>query len=179
LPAPQLIEALHRMLGDHVAGQEPLTPICVHTLIYGTRSSTILLIGEDRVERYLFAAGPPCVTELGDVTALLTRGDRARDVAGGKALERARPVAGEAHAAQIAAERPHRAVGAALDLEGALRHADGREGAVEARTQEQHHLVAGYEARRALDGHPGAVDLAAELPDGDRRSAASARARLD
>ena len=83
LPAPQLIEALHRMLGDHVVvGNEPLTPICVHTPIYGTRSSTILFIAEGRVERYLFAAGPPCTTELTDVTALLARGDGARDVVG-------------------------------------------------------------------------------------------------
>ncbi len=72
LPAPQLIDALQRMLGDHVVGGDsPLTPICVHTPIYGTRSATILLFAEDRVARYLFAGGPPCVTPLTDVTALL------------------------------------------------------------------------------------------------------------
>src|SRR5262249_24154317 len=72
LPAPELIRVLHRMLGDHtLAGLQALAPICVHTPIYGTRSATVLLFGEDRVERYLFAAGHPCVTRLDDVTELL------------------------------------------------------------------------------------------------------------
>jgi uncharacterized protein with NRDE domain len=78
-----LIGVLGRMLGDHVlVGDQPLTPICVHTPIYGTSSSTVLLVGDGRVERYLFAAGTPCTTAFTDVTALLASGEGAREVGG-------------------------------------------------------------------------------------------------
>jgi uncharacterized protein with NRDE domain len=72
LAAPDLVAALHRMLGDHeLARATPLASICVHTPVYGTGSATVLLFGQGRTLEYHFAAGPPCTTRLDDVTALL------------------------------------------------------------------------------------------------------------
>jgi uncharacterized protein with NRDE domain len=87
LPWFELAPALHRLLADHTlpAPEElPVPPpwmdrdlarhlqsICVHTPIYGTRSSTLAAIGSDGVMHYAFAAGPPCMTPLFDVTHLL------------------------------------------------------------------------------------------------------------
>jgi len=69
LAPPALVPALHRMLGDHaIAAAAPLRSICVHTPIYGTGSATVILAGPGRTLRYLFAAGPPCQTQLDDVT---------------------------------------------------------------------------------------------------------------
>ena len=48
-----------------------LQALCIHTELYGTRSSTILAIDDDRVARYLFADGPPCRTPYVDVTPLV------------------------------------------------------------------------------------------------------------
>jgi len=50
---------------------QQLQAICIHTPLYGTRSSSIVAIGADRVEKYLFADGPPCTTPYDDVTAML------------------------------------------------------------------------------------------------------------
>jgi uncharacterized protein with NRDE domain len=44
-----------------------LQAICVHTVPYGTGSASVLAIGEDRVEDYRFAPGPPCVTPFESV----------------------------------------------------------------------------------------------------------------
>jgi uncharacterized protein with NRDE domain len=64
----RLVPALHAMLGDHtLAATDPLASICVHTPVYGTRSATVLFLGDERTERYLFADGAPCVTPLVDV----------------------------------------------------------------------------------------------------------------
>jgi uncharacterized protein with NRDE domain len=54
-----------------------LQAICVHTPVYGTRSSTIAAIGPERVMHYSFAAGPPTgpidsQADFTDVTELLT-----------------------------------------------------------------------------------------------------------
>lgn len=48
------------MLADH----EPPQPLCVHLPGYGTRSATLLAIGEAGLERYLHADGPPCQATL-------------------------------------------------------------------------------------------------------------------
>jgi uncharacterized protein with NRDE domain len=84
----ELAPALRSMLGDHelpamddVPPPPPnarLTPeqlralqaVCVHTPVYGTRSSTLLGLGEGRVLHYSFADGPPCVTRFYDVGLL-------------------------------------------------------------------------------------------------------------
>lgn len=48
-----------------------LQAVCVHTPAYGTRSSTIVALGEGRVARYLYADGPPCRSSYADVTSLV------------------------------------------------------------------------------------------------------------
>lgn len=48
-----------------------LQALCIHTPHYGTRSSTIIALEPGRTAHYLYADGPPCQTELDDVTALL------------------------------------------------------------------------------------------------------------
>jgi uncharacterized protein with NRDE domain len=76
-PWPELRSALERTLADHalpdisrVTRPPPDSPmdldfavrlqaICTHTPQYGTHSSTILALGPNGVEHYLFAAGAP------------------------------------------------------------------------------------------------------------------------
>lgn len=48
-----------------------LDALCIHTPVYGTRSSTIAALAPGRVAHYLFAPGPPCTTPFDDYTALL------------------------------------------------------------------------------------------------------------
>jgi uncharacterized protein with NRDE domain len=43
-----------------------LTATCIHTELYGTRSSTLLALEPGRVAGYLHADGPPCVTPFVD-----------------------------------------------------------------------------------------------------------------
>jgi uncharacterized protein with NRDE domain len=49
-----------------------LQAICIHTQVYGTRSASLVAMSTERVERYLFADGPPCVTDFEDVTSMLS-----------------------------------------------------------------------------------------------------------
>jgi uncharacterized protein with NRDE domain len=72
-PAPQILPALGRLCRSHDGGEGPLGPPCVHTPTYGTRSSTLLCLGEDaRADVWRFADGPPCTTRYRDFTPLLT-----------------------------------------------------------------------------------------------------------
>jgi|LNFM01.1.fsa_nt_gb uncharacterized protein with NRDE domain len=48
-----------------------LQALCIRTEIYGTRSSTIAVVGDGRVEHYGFADGPPDQTPFRDFTSLL------------------------------------------------------------------------------------------------------------
>jgi uncharacterized protein with NRDE domain len=48
-----------------------LTATCIHSAHYGTRSATIVALGDDGVLAYLHADGPPCVTPFTDLRALL------------------------------------------------------------------------------------------------------------
>jgi uncharacterized protein with NRDE domain len=82
---PAIIEPLRRSLGDHartsLAETPPshlprelareLTATCIHSELYGTRSSTLLAVAHDRVIDYLHADGPPCVTPYADLRSLL------------------------------------------------------------------------------------------------------------
>jgi uncharacterized protein with NRDE domain len=45
-----------------------LDSLCVHALVYGTQSSSIIALSETGVLSYLFAEGPPCRTRFRDVT---------------------------------------------------------------------------------------------------------------
>ncbi|MBI5517212.1 MAG: NRDE family protein [Deltaproteobacteria bacterium] len=76
---------LGALLGDHHTPEDGLLPeppagalmprmllkalqaLCVHAGVYGTVSSTVLSLGRERVERYLFAPGPPCRTAFTEV----------------------------------------------------------------------------------------------------------------
>lgn len=87
-PLSTLLPGLARVLGDHTLPPpeevpEPppwlgtdlareLQSLCVHTPVYGTRSSTIAAILPDRVRYYGFADGPPCVTPFIDLTSMIS-----------------------------------------------------------------------------------------------------------
>lgn len=86
---PELAGDLRRLLADHERApieQLPAPPpgsvftheivhllssICVHTPIYGTRSSTLIALSPGRVEHYLYADGPPCEAPFVEITELL------------------------------------------------------------------------------------------------------------
>jgi uncharacterized protein with NRDE domain len=48
-----------------------LEPLCIHTPVYGTRSSTIMAASNGKIEHYLFTAGAPCQTEFIEYAHLL------------------------------------------------------------------------------------------------------------
>lgn len=69
---------LDRVLADH---QKPdsddamfreLQALCIHTPLYGTRSSAVVTIEPGRVREYRHAEGAPCVTPFVSYTDLLT-----------------------------------------------------------------------------------------------------------
>jgi len=94
MPWPELARALHTALGDHELPSEDRVPepppdapfgrdlvrqlqaLCIHTPAYGTRSSTLMALGESSVLHYLYADGPPCTTPYRDVSDLF-QGERA------------------------------------------------------------------------------------------------------
>ena len=89
LELPALADGARAMLGDHEkpplervppppegshfphALLRELQALCIHTPVYGTRSSTLVALEPGRVATYLFADGPPCTTPFVDVTARL------------------------------------------------------------------------------------------------------------
>ncbi len=77
------VDALFRALGEvlrsHGEPDRPLDHACVHLPEYGTRSSTLLAVGEGRW-RLSFADGRPCETKYRNHSALL---DGLRPPAGG------------------------------------------------------------------------------------------------
>jgi uncharacterized protein with NRDE domain len=48
-----------------------LEALCIHTPLYGTRSSTIVAASHNKIERYLFASGAPCQHSFVDYTHLV------------------------------------------------------------------------------------------------------------
>lgn len=48
-----------------------LHALCIHTVAYGTRSSTIIAVEPGALAAYLYAPGPPCKTPFSDVTSLV------------------------------------------------------------------------------------------------------------
>lgn len=80
-----LVPRLHAALGDHVRTAledvppshlpaplaRELTATCIHSEQYGTRSSTVLALGDGRVIDYRYAEGAPCTHALRDGLALL------------------------------------------------------------------------------------------------------------
>jgi uncharacterized protein with NRDE domain len=65
-----LVKELFRVLGTHPNPSNPLENPCVHTPEYGTRSSSVLLLGATQ-RSYWFADGAPCETKYRDFTVLL------------------------------------------------------------------------------------------------------------
>lgn len=90
-PLPRLIEQLERALADRrlpeiesIPNPPPasrldrallreLAALCVRTPTYGTRSSTVVALGEQQVLHYGYADGPPDQTAFRDVRALFTQ----------------------------------------------------------------------------------------------------------
>ena len=82
---PAIIPMLHAALSDHtrvsLAEVPPshlpaelareLTATCIHSESYGTRSATLLALGEDRVIDYRYTEGSPCTSPLLDGRALV------------------------------------------------------------------------------------------------------------
>jgi uncharacterized protein with NRDE domain len=66
----RLASDLFRVLGAHSAGSNPLENPCVHTTEYGTRSSSVLMLGASH-RSYWYADGAPCETKYLDFTVLL------------------------------------------------------------------------------------------------------------
>jgi len=57
---------LQAILADHATALDPRGPgsLCVHAGPFGTRSSSVVLVGSGGELRYLHADGPPCRTRL-------------------------------------------------------------------------------------------------------------------
>ena len=69
LPSLEALDALPE-LGIPKPLLQQLAALCVRTPAYGTRSSTLIALEPGGVAHYLFADGPPDVTEFADVTPL-------------------------------------------------------------------------------------------------------------
>jgi len=70
LSPERLKDELFRVLRSHPSVSNPFENACVHTAEYGTRSSSVILLGAAR-RAYWYAEGAPCQTEYRDFTALL------------------------------------------------------------------------------------------------------------
>ena len=70
LTRERLVSELFRVLGAHPTSSNPLENPCVHTAEYGTRSSSVLMLGASR-DSYWYADGAPCETKYRDFTVLL------------------------------------------------------------------------------------------------------------
>lgn len=69
-PFARIFGALGDVLRSHPNTDRPLENPCVHTPAYGTRSSTIISLGEERWN-YWHSEGPPCETKYTNYTRLL------------------------------------------------------------------------------------------------------------
>jgi uncharacterized protein with NRDE domain len=70
LTPSHLVSELFEVLAAHPQGSNPLENPCVHTAEYGTRSSSVLMLGA-RQRSYWYADGAPCETKYRDFTILL------------------------------------------------------------------------------------------------------------
>jgi len=88
-PLPELRAGLPRVLADHQRPPlqdipEPpenprftrellreLQALCIHTPVYGTRSASIVMVGDGEVLSYEHADGSPCTTPFVDFTSLV------------------------------------------------------------------------------------------------------------
>lgn len=90
-PLPELRAGLRRVLADHAKPPiesiasppegslftrellHELQALCIHTPLYGTRSSAIVTVAEDRVLSYEHAEGSPCTNPFVEFTELVSR----------------------------------------------------------------------------------------------------------
>jgi uncharacterized protein with NRDE domain len=70
LTPERLVSELFRVLAAHPGASNPLENPCVHTAEYGTRSSSVLMLGPSQ-RSYWYADGAPCETKYRDFTVLL------------------------------------------------------------------------------------------------------------
>jgi uncharacterized protein with NRDE domain len=84
-----VLEALADLCREHAGAGGPLDDACVHTLRYGTRSSTLLQLGDRDSLR--FADGPPCRTAYEDFSHLLLALGRPAAASAGEHLARMAP----------------------------------------------------------------------------------------
>jgi uncharacterized protein with NRDE domain len=59
----EIVSGLRTVLADHLTAlddRQPTDQLCIHTPLYGTRSSSIVLLEEDGATALLHAPGPPC-----------------------------------------------------------------------------------------------------------------------
>lgn len=71
-PAGAIVDGLAAICRSHEAGDDPLASTCVHRGGYGTRSSTLLRLGEGG-DLLRHADGPPCTSSYTDFTPLLAQ----------------------------------------------------------------------------------------------------------
>lgn len=68
----RVLDELSTICREHDCGEGPIGDTCVHTATYGTRSSCLLRLSENRSEdRFLYADGAPCGVAYEDFTSLL------------------------------------------------------------------------------------------------------------
>lgn len=67
--AEELVTSLASVQGSHQANGDdsPLSKTCIHAPNYGTRSSSMILVGSDGRVRYFHADGPPCSVPFSEV----------------------------------------------------------------------------------------------------------------
>jgi uncharacterized protein with NRDE domain len=88
-PAEGVLEALAEICRSHEGSGPPLEDTCIHTPAYGTRSSTLLRLGDrPAADAFRFADGPPCRTAYEDFTHLLSALDHAIDASPGPRVAR-------------------------------------------------------------------------------------------
>jgi uncharacterized protein with NRDE domain len=71
--AEEVLPILGEICRGHDGQGAPLEDACIHTPVYGTRSSALLHLGDRAgTDRFRFADGPPCRAEYEDYTHLLS-----------------------------------------------------------------------------------------------------------
>jgi uncharacterized protein with NRDE domain len=90
-PADRVLEGLAEVCRRHGGGGGPLDDTCIHTSVYGTRSSTLLRLGDGLAGGELrFADGAPCQSPYRDLSPLLRElGQSTRTAAVGAFARRA------------------------------------------------------------------------------------------
>lgn len=87
--AERLLEEFAGICRSHEPGTNPLEQTCIHTEAYGTRSSTLLRLGDSsESDALLYADGSPCRTPYEDLTPLLHELRRKDGVGTGRAAMR-------------------------------------------------------------------------------------------